>query len=174
MSTRTLSPDDIKAAQAFAAALERSGKTHEEVAAEVGVTPGMIHQWAKPLRPISFRRAAALARAVGIADPAEISVGYRDLLAADFGAAHWPASSPSHAPLKVQETFQYQSAAAPAPRRAPIAHHLSAIAEAAAQLPPSMLPAIGKLLEAVGRSPADPSAREALVHLLEMGKNDHA
>jgi hypothetical protein len=37
-----------------------------------------------------------------------------------------------------------------------------------------MLPAIGKLLEAVGSSPADPSAREALVHLLEMGKNDHA
>lgn len=88
MTGRTLTDEDRAAAEVFARALAASARTHDDVAAAVGVTPGMVYQWAKPLRTISLKRAPAVAAAVGISDPARISVAY----------ANWAHGRPSPAP----------------------------------------------------------------------------
>lgn len=79
MSNRTLTAADIAAARIFSEAVAKSGKSHDQLAAEIGVTSGMIHQWSKPLRAISAKRAAAAALAVGIDDPSTISAAYAAL-----------------------------------------------------------------------------------------------
>jgi phage repressor protein C with HTH and peptisase S24 domain len=80
MASRTLSTADFEAARVFAEAVVSCGKTHEQLGEDIGVTAGMIHQWSKPLRAISAKRAPAAALAVGIDDPSCISVAYAQLM----------------------------------------------------------------------------------------------
>lgn len=51
--------------------------TEESVADAVGVTQGQISHWTGGRLPVPARRAPALASALGIADPGEISLAYR-------------------------------------------------------------------------------------------------
>lgn len=51
--------------------------TEEIVGAHVGVTQGQISHWTGARLPVPAGRAAALAEALGIRDPAEISLQYR-------------------------------------------------------------------------------------------------
>lgn len=53
--------------------------TQEAVGAAVGVTQGTVWQWIRGEMPVSAKRAPALAEALGIQDPAEISIAYRDI-----------------------------------------------------------------------------------------------
>jgi transcriptional regulator with XRE-family HTH domain len=53
--------------------------TEESVAAAVGVTQGQVSHWTGARNPVSARRAPALAAALGIEDPSEISVAYREI-----------------------------------------------------------------------------------------------
>lgn len=100
MSSRTITPEDQTAAKTFARALLASGRTHEAVAADVGVSAGMVYQWAKPLRVISARRAPAVAAAVGIDDPGRISVAYRQLVPSpERNRREEPAPAPPAAPV---------------------------------------------------------------------------
>lgn len=95
MSKRTLTAADFEAARVFAEAVAASGKSHEQLGAEVGVSAGMIYQWAKPLRAISAKRAPAAALAVGIDDPATISVAYAEIMRSTVpGASLLAAVSP--------------------------------------------------------------------------------
>lgn len=87
MDARQLTPADIEAAKVLSDAVESCGLTHEAIAAEVGVSVGMIHQWTKPLRPVSLLRAPALARAVGIANPSVISPAFAEFMRAAGGTA---------------------------------------------------------------------------------------
>ena len=80
MSKRELSPQEKAAAKVLARAVKESPLTHDLLAAQIGVTPGMIHQWTKPLRPVALERAPALANAVGIADPATICPAYGEFI----------------------------------------------------------------------------------------------
>lgn len=68
-----LSPE----AEAFTRALHFSGLKKAAVAEMVGVTPGLVSQWAAGRTAIPAHRAEAVARAVG-ADPGEISQAYRE------------------------------------------------------------------------------------------------
>jgi len=53
--------------------------TQEAVGVAAGVTQGTVWQWIEGRLPVSAKRAAALAQALGIEDPREISVAYRDI-----------------------------------------------------------------------------------------------
>lgn len=87
MPGRKLTAAEIEAAKRLAAAIGRQGKTHEEIAAEVGVNASMISQWATARRAVSARRAAVLAKAIGLDDPGEISPAWA---AAGTAAGHFP------------------------------------------------------------------------------------
>lgn len=104
MSNRTLTAADFEAARIFAEAVAASGKSHEQLGAEVGVSAGMIYQWAKPLRAISVKRAPAAALAVGIDDPATISAAYAALMRSTAPGARPPApvSPPATGPAYVR------------------------------------------------------------------------
>lgn len=112
MATRILTRADYEAAATFSDALQRSGRTHEDVAAEVDVSPGMVHQWAKPLRAISLRRAPAVAAAVGIEDPATISVAFREWVAHARGGM--PPGPDAHAAARIDPSLLARCIAAAA------------------------------------------------------------
>jgi len=97
---RALSPLELSAADALALALSRCGKTQEQVGSDVGVSQGMVWQWANKKLAVPARRARALARAVGVADPADISVDYRNLQLLSSGrGSDEPAAPSSASPL---------------------------------------------------------------------------
>lgn len=75
--TSQLSEQDLERARRLDLAIRQSGKTQEEIGTALGVSQGMIWQWAKGRRPVPATRAQALAAAVGIEDPALISAAYR-------------------------------------------------------------------------------------------------
>ena len=64
--------------------------TQESVGAAVGVTQGQVSHWTDGRLPVPAKRAPALAAALGIDDPARISVAYRDTFGEKPGAADWP------------------------------------------------------------------------------------
>lgn len=53
--------------------------TEEKVAIEVGVTQGQVSHWTGGRLPVPARRAAKLAQALGIHEPAQISIAYREI-----------------------------------------------------------------------------------------------
>jgi transcriptional regulator with XRE-family HTH domain len=80
MKKRPLTAAESEAAAELRAALVASGKTQEEVGHAVGVTQGMVWQWASGKLPVPARRAPALAQILGETDPGRFSVAYRDLV----------------------------------------------------------------------------------------------
>lgn len=80
MTKRKLTDADRAAAQVLKEAIETCGLSHGEIAARVGVTVGMIHQWTKPLRPVALERAPVLAKVVGIPNPGTISVAFAEFV----------------------------------------------------------------------------------------------
>lgn len=85
MPKRQLTPAELKAAAALAEAVTASPLSQEAIAASMGVTQGMIWQWANGRLPVPAHRAVALADAIGV-DPSIISVAYRAFI---NGAAPW-------------------------------------------------------------------------------------
>lgn len=76
---RTLTdPEQVAACRAFARAWRESGHSQQEIAEQVGVTPGMVSHWVKARAAIPAIRAVKVAQAVG-ADPEEISADYAEL-----------------------------------------------------------------------------------------------
>lgn len=77
MAKRALSPEEIAAAARLASAIAASGKSQEAIGADVGVSQGMVWQWAKARMAVPAPRALKLAEAVGLTDPGEISPAWR-------------------------------------------------------------------------------------------------
>ena len=77
---RLTDPDDLAAAAVFAAALKRRKLTKAGIAAILGVTPGLVSQWAHARVAIPADRAQAVAAAVGTT-PEQISPAWRAMLA---------------------------------------------------------------------------------------------
>lgn len=71
--------------------------TQEAVGAAVGVTQGTVWQWIRGEMPVSAKRAPALAEALGIEDPSEISVAYRDISGAPSTSTQVHVLKASHA-----------------------------------------------------------------------------
>lgn len=63
--------------------------TEESVADAVGVTQGQVSHWTGGRLPVPAKRAQALAAALGIADPGEISLAYRDIAKTSGPEADW-------------------------------------------------------------------------------------
>ncbi len=78
---RALTPADFEASDTLKAAIADAkrnlGKTQQSIGEEVGVSQGMIWQWANRTTPVPADRARALATAVGIDDPGLISIEWR-------------------------------------------------------------------------------------------------
>ena len=78
MARRPLTPEENLAAGELRRLVDASGKRHDEIAAEVGVTPGAVGHWYRGVIPVPAGRAAELADAVG-GDPEKICVAYKKL-----------------------------------------------------------------------------------------------
>jgi DNA-binding transcriptional regulator YdaS (Cro superfamily) len=78
MSRKTLSPAELQAADAIAEAVRRTDRSQDEVAAEVGVSQGLIWQWANRRVPVPANRAVALAAAIGLT-PRVVSPAYCEI-----------------------------------------------------------------------------------------------
>lgn len=75
---RALTPEEIAMASRLKAAIATiPGMTEERLGAEVGVSQGAVSHWTGARLPVPAIRARAVANALGIADPTEISVAYR-------------------------------------------------------------------------------------------------
>lgn len=79
MSKRPLNQVELEAAARLSSALAASSESQESVGAKVGVTQGMVWQWANGRLPVPAKRAAALAAALGIEDPGVISPAWRQI-----------------------------------------------------------------------------------------------
>lgn len=73
------------------------GLTEESVGAFVGVSQGQVSHWTNKRLPVSTKRAPKLAEALGITDPAEISVAYRDT----FGSGRPVSSGGESQPVRL-------------------------------------------------------------------------
>lgn len=78
MSRKTLSTAELQAADAIAEAVRRNDRSQDEIAAAVGVSQGLIWQWANRRVPVPANRAVALAAAVGLT-PREVSPAYCEI-----------------------------------------------------------------------------------------------
>lgn len=76
---KALSPSELQAAGRILAAVRASDCSQEELAAEVGVSQGLIWQWANARVPVPANRAVALGRALHL-DPREISPAYAEIV----------------------------------------------------------------------------------------------
>lgn len=82
---RPLTAEEKAMADRMKAIIESTpGLTQESVGASVGVSQGQVWQWLEGRLPVSAKRAPALAEALGIQDPAEISVAYREISGTSF------------------------------------------------------------------------------------------
>lgn len=70
---RAITRSEVSAALRLAAAIKVSGKTQQAIAGEVGVSQGAIWQWVHAKMRVPADRALALARALGVKDPGELS-----------------------------------------------------------------------------------------------------
>ncbi|MGH8158397.1 MAG: hypothetical protein ACREPQ_09765 [Rhodanobacter sp.] len=57
------------------------GLTEERLGELLGVSQGQVSHWTGARLPVAWKRAADLAAAIGIEDPASISVAYREVMA---------------------------------------------------------------------------------------------
>lgn len=87
---RELTEEERRMADFLKTAIKDARKTEEQVGAEINVSQGQVSHWTGKRLPVPASRAAPLARAVGIGDPAEISVAYRKIASAAGSAADWP------------------------------------------------------------------------------------
>ncbi len=59
MSKKPLTPQEIAAAHAIREAVRLSGRSQDDIAAELGVSQGLIWQWASARVPVPANRAVA-------------------------------------------------------------------------------------------------------------------
>jgi transcriptional regulator with XRE-family HTH domain len=85
---RPLTDEEERAAAVIKQAIESGNKTQDEIAAEVGVTQGMIWQWMNAKLPVPARRAQKLAAAIGL-NPVQVSVAWRNVVR-DAKKLTWP------------------------------------------------------------------------------------
>lgn len=89
---RPLTAEEKQMARLMKGCIANSGGalTQESVGAAVGVSQGQISHWTDGRLPVPVKRAPALAAALGIDDPARISVAYRQAFGAASGESGWP------------------------------------------------------------------------------------
>jgi DNA-binding transcriptional regulator YdaS (Cro superfamily) len=77
---RQLTPEEIVMASRLKAAIASiPGMTEERLGADIGVSQGAVSHWTGARLRVPAVRARAVAAALGIADPAEISAAYREV-----------------------------------------------------------------------------------------------
>lgn len=77
---RPLSPDEIRMAERMKSIIAKDPNlTEESVGVQMGVTQGQISHWTGGRLPVPAKRALKLATILGIDDPSEISLAYREL-----------------------------------------------------------------------------------------------
>ena len=76
---KTLSPDEIAAARLIHGAVAASALSQEQIAADVGVSQGLIWQWANERVSVPANRAVALARVLGLS-PSAVSPAYAEII----------------------------------------------------------------------------------------------
>lgn len=81
-----------KQALAFAGALRDAAISDAKLAAKLEVSPGLIYQWKKGIRPVPQHHAEAVGRELGV-DPARISEDYASFLTAASNIVPMPRSS---------------------------------------------------------------------------------
>lgn len=91
---RPLTAEELEMARKINAAISESGNTQDEIAGLLGVTQGVVTQWATGRTPVAARRATALARLIKL-QPEEISVAYRALPGASSHGALSESSTPA-------------------------------------------------------------------------------
>lgn len=106
------------AAKVISEALDASERSQEDVAADVGVSQGQIAHWKNGRLPVPAKRAAPLAKALGVADPATISVEFAESVSRNLG---WISTPPASTPGRItqdQLARQLLAKATPRSRRA--------------------------------------------------------
>lgn len=76
---RKLTPEEMEAAREFRRLVDAMADSQHTLGATIGVTQGMVWQWADGQVPISAAKARAAAKAVG-GDPFKISVAFREVV----------------------------------------------------------------------------------------------
>jgi transcriptional regulator with XRE-family HTH domain len=80
-------PKPTPESRAVKAAIDASGLAQTAIADMIGVSPGMVSQWASGMRPVPSDKAPKFAKAVGQTDdPGKFSAAYRGVVAAQGGA----------------------------------------------------------------------------------------
>lgn len=79
MTKKTITPTPTRESRALAAAISDSGMTKAAIAEQIGVSPGLVSQWASGYRPIAPEHAPALGTLLRI-DPASISNGFAKIV----------------------------------------------------------------------------------------------
>lgn len=79
MSKKPLSPQEIAAANAIREAVRLSGRSQDDIAAELGVSQGLIWQWASARVPVPANRAVALGNALKL-DPSVVSPAFAEII----------------------------------------------------------------------------------------------
>ncbi|GAP66823.1 putative phage repressor [Mizugakiibacter sediminis] len=104
MSKRPLTPEEKAIARRIKAAIASDPNlTEESVGAQVGVTQGQVSHWTNGRLPVPAARAIKLASVLGIDDPAEISLAYREIAAkAAAGSAVAEGPAPGLASARVE------------------------------------------------------------------------
>jgi len=104
---RELTPEEIAIAARLKAAIASiPGMTEERLGVDVGVSQGAVSHWTGARLPVPAIRARAVADALGIADPAEISVAFREVTRSKVAeeAPHYR-THPALDPSKIAETI---------------------------------------------------------------------
>ena len=77
---RPLTDFELAIAKRLKSAIASSANlTEERVGAELGISQGAVSHWTNGRLPVPAKRAQKLAHILGIDDPAEISIAYRDI-----------------------------------------------------------------------------------------------
>lgn len=94
MTKRLMSDQEQAAAKLIGDTVRASEQNQDEIGAAVGVSQGLIWQWANGRVPVPANRAVVLANVLGL-DPCDISPAYREIIA----AAHLTQLRPDEAAL---------------------------------------------------------------------------
>lgn len=136
MGKRLPTPADKAASALIEKTIKASGKSQDAIADEVGVTQGTIWQWMSGM-PVSAKRAPALAKAIGISDPARISVAYSQIAAHKTGesqGARLDVAKLAHLIEEVEGAVEMSKMRVPAKIRARLVASLYSSGEAAASV----------------------------------------
>jgi len=79
MSKKSLSPAELEASRVIADAVRLSERSQDDIAAEIGVSQGLIWQWANGRVPVPANRAVALAKALHLS-PSAVSPAYAEII----------------------------------------------------------------------------------------------